>query len=90
VAKVWKKGGLQPWRSETFTFSKDPELEAKLRDVVNLYLNPPENAIVLSLNEKSQVKDLARTTRCCRCGRDCPSARPTTTSGMAPPRCSLR
>ena len=40
IAKVWRKYGLQPWRTETFKFSTDPELDAKVRDVVGLYLNP--------------------------------------------------
>jgi transposase len=44
VGKIWRRWGLQPWRSETFKFSTDPELEAKVRDVVGLYLSPPENA----------------------------------------------
>ena len=41
VADVWREYGLQPWRRETFKFSTDPQLEAKVRDVVGLYLNPP-------------------------------------------------
>ena len=49
VAQAWKRYGLQPWRSQTFKFSTDPELEAKVRDVVGLYLNPPDNAVVLRL-----------------------------------------
>jgi transposase len=61
VGKIWRRWGLQPWRSETFKFSTDPELEAKVRDVVGLYLNPPENAVVLSVDEKSQVQALDRT-----------------------------
>jgi transposase len=61
VAAIWKKWGLQPWRTETFKFSTDPELEAKFRDVVGLYLNPPDNAIVLSVDEKSQIQALDRT-----------------------------
>src|SRR5512146_2284087 len=61
VAKVWKKWDIQPWRTETFKFSTDPELDTKVRDVVGLYLNPPENAIVLCLDEKSQVQALDRT-----------------------------
>ncbi len=62
VAQALRRGrGLQPWRSETFKFSTDPELETKVRDVVGLYLNPPENAVVLSVNEKSQVQALDRT-----------------------------
>ena len=41
VSTTWKKWGLAPWRSQTFKFSTDPQLEAKIRDVVGLYLNPP-------------------------------------------------
>src|SRR4051812_42998941 len=51
----------QPWRRETFKFSTDPELEAKVRDVVGLYLNPPEKAVVLCVDEKSQIQALNRT-----------------------------
>jgi transposase len=61
VGKIWKRWGLQPWRSETFKFSTDPELEAKVRDVVGLYPNPPENAVALSVDEKSQAQALDRT-----------------------------
>jgi len=61
IAKVWKKWNLQPWRVQTFKFSTDPELEAKIRDVVGLYLNPPDKAIVLCVDEKSQVQALDRT-----------------------------
>jgi transposase len=61
VAKIWRDWGLQPWRRETFKFSTDPELEAKVRDVVGLYLNPPDKAVVLSIDEKSQIQALDRT-----------------------------
>jgi transposase len=61
VSRTWKKWGLQPWRSQSFKFSTDPELEAKIRDVVGLYLNPPDKAIVLCVDEKSQVQALDRT-----------------------------
>jgi hypothetical protein len=61
VARVWREWELQPWRVETFKFSTDPLLEAKVRDIVGLYLNPPDNAIVLCLDEKSQVQALDRT-----------------------------
>ena len=61
VGKIWRKWGLQPWRCQTFKFSTDPELEAKVRDVVGLYLNPPDNAVVLSVDEKSQIQALDRT-----------------------------
>jgi transposase len=61
IAKVWKKWGLAPWRVETFKFSTDPELDAKVRDVVGLYLNPPDKAVVVCVDEKSQVQALDRT-----------------------------
>src|SRR5690242_10766413 len=56
VARIWRKWNLQPWRSETFTFSTDPELDAKIRDVVGLYLNPPEKAVVVCIDEKSRSR----------------------------------
>jgi len=61
VAKAWRDYRVQPWRSKTFKFSTDPELVAKVTDVVGLYLAPPENAIVLSVDEKSQIQALDRT-----------------------------
>jgi len=61
VARAWRDYGVQPWRAETFKFSTDPELVAKVTDVVGLYLNPPENAIVLCVDEKSQIQALDRT-----------------------------
>jgi transposase len=61
VARVWQRWGLQPWRTETFKFSTDPELEAMIRDVVGLYLDPPEKAVVLCVDEKSQIQALDRT-----------------------------
>ena len=61
VARAWRRYGVKPWRRETFKFSTDPELEGKIRDVVGLYLNPPEKAIVLCVDEKSQIQALDRT-----------------------------
>ena len=61
VARVWRKWNLQPWRTETFKFSTDPALESKLRDVVGLYMSPPENAVVVSIDEKTQIQALSRT-----------------------------
>ena len=61
VRKIWKQHGLKPHRIETFKLSNDPLFEAKLVDVVGLYLNPPEHAIVLSVDEKSQIQALDRT-----------------------------
>ena len=61
VGRVWAEGRLKPHRTETFKFSRDPQLVAKVTDVVGLYLNPPERAIVLSVDEKTQVQALDRT-----------------------------
>jgi transposase/transposase-like protein len=61
VAKIWRRWNLQPWRVETFKFSTDPELDAKVRDVVGLYMNPPENAVVVCVDEKTQIQALDRT-----------------------------
>src|SRR6202790_2928844 len=61
IVRIWHSFGLQPHRSETFKLSTDPFLVEKVRDIVGLYLNPPEHAIVLSVDEKSQVQALDRT-----------------------------
>jgi transposase len=61
IAEAWKRYGVKPWRAETFKFSTDPELEAKVADIIGLYLAPPENAIVLCCDEKSQIQALNRT-----------------------------
>lgn len=61
VARAWREYGVAPWRSGTFKFSTDPELVAKVTDVVGLYLEPPENAIMLCADEKSQIQALDRT-----------------------------
>jgi transposase len=61
VHRIWKAFGLQPHRQETFKLSRDPQFVAKVRDVVGLYLNPPERAVVLCVDEKSQIQALDRT-----------------------------
>jgi transposase len=61
VARIWRKWNLQPWRVQTFKFSTDPELDTKIRDVVGLYMNPPEKAVVVCVDEKTQVQALDRT-----------------------------
>jgi transposase len=61
VLRTWRHYRVQPWRSETFKFSTDPELVANVTDVVGLYLAPPENAVVLCVDEKSQIQALDRT-----------------------------
>jgi homeodomain-containing protein len=59
VARAWRAYRVQPWRQDTFRFSTDPALEAKVRDVVGLYVNPPENAVVLCVDEKVRHEALS-------------------------------
>jgi len=61
VARIWRDWGLQPHRVTSFKFSTDPALAAKVRDVVGLYLDPPANAVVVCIDEKSQIQALDRT-----------------------------
>lgn len=60
VQRIWRAFGLQPHRMETFKLSSDPHFVAKVRDVVGLYVSPPEHAIVLCVDEKSQIQALDR------------------------------
>jgi transposase len=60
ISRIWRAFGLKPHRRETFVFSKDPQLVAKVRDIVGLYLSPPANALVLCVDEKSQIQALSR------------------------------
>jgi transposase len=61
VLRIWQAFGLQPHRHDTWKLSKDPQFIDKVRDVVGLYLNPPERAVVLCVDEKSQIQALDRT-----------------------------
>lgn len=61
VSRIWRAFGLQPHRTETFKLSADPFFVEKVRDIVGLYLNPPQHAMVLCVDEKSQVQALDRT-----------------------------
>src|SRR5216117_2232299 len=61
VHRIWQAHNLQPHRGETFKLSRDPDFVRKLRDIVGLYLNPPAKALVLSVDEKSQIQALDRT-----------------------------
>jgi transposase len=61
VQKIWKARGIKPHLVETFKLSNDKRFEEKLRDVVELYLNPPPDSVVLSVDEKSQIQALNRT-----------------------------
>jgi transposase len=61
VHRVWKKSGIKPHRTKTFKVSKDPDFDKKFWDVIGLYMNPPDKAIVLCCDEKSQCQALERT-----------------------------
>jgi hypothetical protein len=61
ISRIWQTFGLQSHRLDTFKLSADPQFVEKVRDIVGLYLNPPDHAIVICLDEKSQVQALDRT-----------------------------
>ena len=61
ISRIWHAFGLQPHRTDTFKLSPDPQLVEKVRDIVGLYINPPEHALVLCVDEKSQIQALDRT-----------------------------
>src|SRR4029077_16417833 len=61
ISRIWHAFGLQPHRSQTFKLSPDPQLIEKVRDIVGLYMNPPDHAVVLCVDEKSQIQALDRT-----------------------------
>jgi transposase len=61
VHRIWRKYDLQPHRTTSFKFSEDPEFERKLADIVGLYLDPPERALILCVDEKAQIQALNRT-----------------------------
>jgi transposase len=84
VHRIWKAFGLQPHRSETWKLSRDPQFIEKVRDVVGLYLNPPERAVVLCV-EKSQIQALDRSAPILPMLPGVPSAQPTTTNAREPP-----
>jgi hypothetical protein len=90
VQRIWRAHKLQPHRLRTFKRSRDPSFTAKLTDIVGLYVDPPAHAVVLSIDEKSQIQALDRTQPGlpikpgrCQPGR-------TITTGTAPPPCSPR
>ncbi len=90
VSRIWRAFGLRPHRAETFKLSSDPAFVEKVRDIVGLYLAPPERALVLCVDEKPQVQAAQGTAPSFPSGRAKPSGAPTTTSGTAPPTCSRR
>jgi hypothetical protein len=68
VNRIWRACGLQPHRSETFKLPTDPLLVEKVRDIVGLYMNPPDHAAVLCVDEKPRSKRSIAPSRFCRCG----------------------
>lgn len=61
VSRLWRENALKPWRQGTFKISKDPEFEDKVRDIVDLYLNPPEDEVIVSVDAKTGIQALDRT-----------------------------
>ena len=84
ISKIWRAFGLKPHLVEHFKLSPDPQFIDKVRDVAGLYLNPPEAAVVLCVDEKTQIQALDRTAPMLPMMPSVP-ARPTTTSVTAPP-----
>jgi transposase len=87
IVRIWRAFGLQPHRVENFKFSKDPQFVEKVRDIVGLYLNPPDRAIVLCVDEKSQVQALNRTQPILPLAPGVPARQSHATSATASRRC---
>jgi hypothetical protein len=90
VHRLFQLFGLQPHRSRSFKLSTDAFFVEKLRDVVGLYLNPPDKAVVLCVDEKSQIQALERTQPMLPWGSAISKASSTTTSAMAQPQTGAR
>ena len=91
VSRIWRAFGLKPHQTEAFKLSPDPQFIDKVRDIVGLYLNPPEAAVVLCVDEKSQIQALDRSAPVLPLmpGR-ARAPQPTTTSATAPPTSTPR
>lgn len=90
ITRIWRAFGLKPHQVEHFKLSPDPQFIDKVRDIVGLYLNPPDAAVVLCVDEKSQIQALDRTAPVLPSGPVCPNARRMTTSATAPRTCMPR
>ena len=88
VSRIWRAFGLKPHLTEAFKLSTDPQFIDKVRDIVGLYLNPPQAALVLCVDEKTQVQALDRTAPVLSLLPGTPSGPPMTTPAMAPPTCT--
>jgi hypothetical protein len=90
ISRIWRAFGLKPHLQETWKLSTDPQFIDKVRDVVGLYLDPPERALVLCVDEKSQIQALDRTAPSLPILPTTPASAPTTMCATAPPACLLR
>jgi transposase len=90
ISLIWRAFGLQPHRAESFKLSTDPLFVDKVKDIVGLYLDPPERAVVLCVDEKSQIQALARFQPILPMMPGTPNGAATTTSVTEPRRCSRR
>ena len=88
VGRIWMAFGLKPHLVDTFKISTDPQFIDKVRDVVGLYLDPPEKALVLCVDEKSQIQALDRSAPALPMMPGLPNAAPMTTCATASPHCS--
>ncbi len=88
VHRIWNAFSLQPHRSETFKLSSDPHFVEKVRDIVGLYLDPPERALCFASMKRAKSRRLIAHNRCYRCALAKPSGEPMTMSVMASPPCS--
>jgi len=89
ISRIWRAFSLQPHRMETFELSTDPFFVEKFRDIVGLYLNPPERALVLCVDEKSQSRHSIAHVPYCHYGLVCPRAKLTIMPATEPRLCLL-
>ncbi|HSB30015.1 MAG TPA: IS630 family transposase [Candidatus Sulfobium mesophilum] len=87
VWRIWKQHNLKPHLTKTFKLSRDKQFIEKLHDIVGLYMNPPDKALVLCVDEKSQIQALDRTQPGLPMKKDAAGHRPMTTNATAQPRC---
>ena len=90
ISRIWRTFGLKPHRIEDFKLSTDPQFVDKVRDIVGLYLNPPDAAVVLCVDEKTQVQALDRTAPILPMLPGTPARQTYTTSATAPPTSTPR
>jgi transposase len=90
VLRVWRRAGLKPHRLARYVATTDPEFETKAADIIALYLDPPEHAVVLCWMRRRRSRPWTASTRCCRSRLAAPSATASSTSGTGRSRCTPR